>query len=99
MKKLLSKDKKRWPQIIKLEAERFILVSIFWNTNFPLLVRWKAFIKLKKIGFSIWEVSLSARCLKTFNKKKFNHLTFYSWYVFLKIIWFGNISGIKKSSL
>lgn len=97
MKKLIVKDKKRWPLIQKLESDRFVLISIFWNTNFPMLSWWKAFLKLKKIGFFIWEVSFSSWCLKTFNNKKFNHLTFYSRHVFLKLVWFGKISGIKKS--
>ena len=98
MKKLLEKDKIIRFNIKQLENKFFILKSIFKNTNFFVLIRWKAFVKLQLIGSKFSKVSLSARCIKTINRKKFNKLTPFSRHVFLKLIRAGHISGIKKTS-
>ena len=98
MKKLIEKDKKLRTRIQKTENQHFILKSIFRNNNFFVLVRWKAFNKLKSLGFKNSKVSLSPRCLMTVNRKKFNKLTFFSRHVFLKLVRSGVISGIKKAS-
>lgn len=98
MKKLIIKDKKLRDQIKKSETHHFILKSIFKNSNFFILIRWKAFTKLKSLGFNNSKISLSSKCLKTFNRKKFNKLTLFSRHVFLKLIRSGTITGMKKAS-
>jgi ribosomal protein S14 len=98
MKKLILKDKKLREQIKNSETLHFILKSIFKNSNFFTLIRWKAFTKLKSLGFNNSKISVSPRCLKTFNRKKFNKLTFFSRHVFLKLIRSGKITGMKKAS-
>lgn len=98
MKKLLEKDKVLRVKIKNAEKQHFILKSIFKNTNFFVLIRWKAFLKLKALGFENSTVSLASRCLQTINKKKFNKLTLFSRHVFLKLIRSGLISGMKKAS-
>jgi ribosomal protein S14 len=98
MKKLLEKDKALRIRIKTSEKQHFILKSIFKNTNFFVLIRWKAFLKLKTLGFENSNVSVASRCLQTINKKKFNKLTLFSRHVFLKLIRSGLISGMKKAS-
>lgn len=98
MKKLLVKDKKLRSIIEKNEKTCLILISIFRNLNFSSLVRWNAFLKLKKIKTQYSEVSISNRCLTTINKKRFNSLTKFSRNIFLKLIRSGKIYGFKRSN-
>lgn len=98
MKKLIEKDKKRIDSVKQIEKQNFILKSIFKNTNFFLLIRWQAFLKLKLLTSKNSKVSISLKCLYTTNKKKFNKNTFFSRHVFLKLIRSGELSGIRKSS-
>ena len=98
MKKLIEKDKKLRTSIKNSENKQFILKSIFKNSNFFILTRWKAITKLKSLGFKNSKISISPRCLKTINKKKFNKLTLFSRHVFLKLIRSGEISNMKKAS-
>lgn len=98
MKKLLEKDKNIRFNIQQLETQQFILKSIFKNTNFFVLVRWKAFEKLRLLTSKSSKVALSPRCVETINRKKFNKLTAFSRHVFLKLIRAGRISGLRKAS-
>ena len=98
MKKLLVKDKKIRLIVEKNEKICLILISIFRNLNFSSLIRWNAFLKLKKIKSKHSEVSLSNRCLVTINKKRFNSLTKFSRNIFLKLIRSGKIYGFKRSN-
>ena len=98
MKKQIEKDKKRINYVKQIEKQNFILKSIFKNSNFFLLIRWQAFLKLKLLTSKNSKVSISLKCLYTKNKKKFNKITFFSRHIFLKLIRSGELSGIKKSS-
>jgi ribosomal protein S14 len=98
MKKLIEKDKKLRKNILKKEKQHFILQSICKNSNFFVLVRWNAFIKLKNILNGSYKTLLSNRCLQTINRKRFNKLTKFSRYIFLRHLRFGKISGIQKSA-
>ena len=98
MKKLLAKDKKHCSNVSLLDQELFILKSIFKNSNFLFLIRWNAFLRLKTLAKNNSKVSTMSRCLYTINKKKFNKLTTFSRYVFLKLIRSGYASGIQKSN-
>lgn len=98
MKKLLIKDKKLRLQYRLNEKQIYILKSIFKNFNFFMLIRWKAFLKLKDFSEKSSKISVSNRCVFTANKKRFNKLTFFSRHVFLKQIRNGQITGFQKSS-
>jgi len=98
MKKLIEKDKKLRLFIKKNEKQHYILKSIFKNFNFFTLVRWNAYLKLKKLTKTNSSVALSYRCLSSVNKKRFNKLTTFSRHVYLKLIRAGNIYGFQKSS-
>lgn len=98
MKKLIEKDKKRRIQIKNIEKKVFILKSIFRNVNFFMLIRWNAFLQLKTLAKVSSPVSLSARCLYSINKKRFNKLTPFSRHVFLKLVRSGQISSVQKAS-
>jgi ribosomal protein S14 len=98
MKKLIEKDKKLRISIKKTENEYFILKSILKNCNFLMLTRWKAFIKLKSFSSKLSKVSVSDRCVHSFNKKRFNKFTSFSRHIYLKLIRSGKIPGMQKSS-
>lgn len=98
MKKLLEKDKILRSKIKNIEKQQLILESIFKNFNFFILIRWKAFLKLKSFSKTTSKVALSPRCSISFNKKRHNKYTNVSRHIFLKLIRTGYISGIQKSS-
>ena len=98
MKKLLEKDKKRCFNIEKTSQKKFILKSIFQNSNFLFLIRWNAFLKLQKLSKNNSKVSTTNRCLYTVNKKRFNKFTPFSRHVFLKLARSGSIYGVQKSN-
>ena len=98
MKKLIIKDKKGCLELKKQEKYYFILRSIFQNSNFFMLIRWNAYLRLKALGEISSKVSTSFRCVYTINRKRFNSLAPFSRYVFLKLIQSGKVSGFKKSS-
>jgi len=98
MKKLLVKDKKLRANLNIQEKKYFILKSIFKNLNLFTLLRWNAFLTLKNISRIDSNVAVSNRCVYTINKKRFNNLSPFSRYVFLKLARSGSISGLRKSS-
>jgi ribosomal protein S14 len=98
MRKLLEKDKNRRTQIKRIEKQHFVLKAIVKNLNFFVLIRWNAFLKLKTLNSQNSKISLTNRCLYSTNKKRFNKLTTFSRYIFLKLIRSGKISGMQKSS-
>lgn len=98
MEKLIIKDKKLRKQVYKKEKDKFVLKSIFKNFNFFSLIRWNAFMKLKKVTNLASEISTSNRCVYTVNKKRLDKSTLFSRHTFLKLIRAGKISNITKSS-
>lgn len=99
MKTLIIRDKKLRLRIKQFEKQHFILKSIFKNTNFFILIRWKAFLKLKSLSnLNYSKISISNRCLYTFNRKRLNILAPFSRHIFLKLIRSGKITGLQKSS-
>ncbi len=98
MKKLIEKDKKLRDQLKKNEKQHYILKSILKNSNFFVLIRWNAYLKLKSLTKKNSSTALSYRCLASINKKRFNKLTTFSRHIFLKLIRSGSIYGFQKSS-
>ena len=98
MKKLLEKDKKLRKKLKTIDNQYFILKFIVKNFNFFTLVRWNAFLKLRKLSQQNSKVSITNRCLLGINKKRFNKLTGFSRQIFLKTLRAGDVSGVRKSS-
>jgi hypothetical protein len=97
MKKLIVKDHKLR---LKLKAQSkcyFVLKTIYQNSNLPQLIRWNAYFKLDTFGSQSSIVSTSSKCIYTKNKKRFNKIAPFSRHIFLKLIRFGKLSGIKKN--
>lgn len=98
MKKLLERDKKTRKTIRKFEKEKFVLKTISNNSNLSNLIRLNAFYNLNKLTHRSSKTFISNRCVYTFNKRKFNKLTNFSRFIFLKLAQQNNIYGLKKSS-
>ena len=69
MKKLITKDNKLRLKLKLQEKQLFILKIIFQNSNFFTLIRWNAYLRLKKLGEISSKSSTISRCLYTINRK------------------------------
>lgn len=98
MKKLAIKDKKLRNKVKSFEKTKFILKSILLNDNYFKLTRWNAAQKLSNLGSLNSESSIVNRCRETIHKKRLNKYSYYSRHVYLKLLRFGEISGMQKSS-
>nr|AVR57495.1 ribosomal protein S14 [Entomoneis sp.] len=98
MKKLFIKDKILRNILEQSNKKYFILKSIMKNVNLFILIRQKAFLKLKKCSQKFSKVSIVNRCVNSFNKKRFNKFTLFSRFLYLKLIRNGKINGFQKSS-
>lgn len=98
MKKLLAKDKKLRLKFSGIEKKYLILKSIYKNLNFFTLVRWNAYLKLNLLSTTSNKTKFSNRCVATINKKRLNKTTNFSRHVLLRLIRFGKVNGIRKSS-
>lgn len=98
MGKLNYKDKSNRFFLLQQERQRFVLKNVVKNTNFIKLIRWKAFIdlnKMLKMSSSIYYVN---RCILTGRRKRVNRLYSFSRIMFLRLVRFGYLNGLKKSS-
>jgi hypothetical protein len=98
MKKLIVIDKKLRLNLKLQEKKYFVLKIIFQNSNLFALLRWNAYLRLKILGEASSSSFLSPRCIYTINRKRFNLLTPFSRYVFLKLVRAGELSGYRKSN-
>ena len=96
MKKLIIKDQKLRKNFKSSEKLHFVLKLITNNLHLFSLLRFNASSKLKNFSKTNSKVSLSNRCIYTFNKTRFNKLTRFSRQIFLKLIRSGKISGLRK---
>lgn len=97
MKKLIAKDQKLRAKLKAQNKRYFVLKTIYQNSNLPQLIRWNAYFKLDKFGSKSSIVSISSKCIYTKNKKSFNKVVPFSRHIFLKLIRFGKLSGIRKT--
>lgn len=97
MKKLLAKDKKRRVEFSEIEKKIFILKSIYNNSNFFVLLRWKAYLQINNFILSN-QFRFSNRCIESINKKRFNKITPFSRHVLLKLIRTGKLNDMRKAS-
>ena len=75
MKKLLIKDKNLRQNLKNYNKKYFLLKIILKNYNIFSLSRFKAVTHLNELKF--YNVSISDRCIVSFNKKKFNKFFLY----------------------
>lgn len=95
MKKLLIKDKNLRQNLKNYNKKYFLLKIILKNYNIFSLSRIKAVMHLNELKF--YNVSISDRCIISFNKKKFNKFVLYSRIILLKKLYQNKITGFKKS--
>ena len=94
MKKLYNKDKKL-RNLIKINNKKyFLLKSIIKNTFLFILMRYKAYLKLKYLFVFNSNISIINQCTITYNKKRFNKFSSFSRYIFFKKIQNGEIYRI-----
>lgn len=95
MKKLIIKNKHIRHNLKSFNKKYFLLKLIVQNYNIFSLFR----IKTTKTLYLLknYAVSISDRCIISFNKKKFNKFIFYSRLILLKKIYKGLIVGLKNS--
>jgi ribosomal protein S14 len=98
MKRLVSKDKNRRFFISNFIKQYYCLLVILKNKNISILLRQNVFLQLKKLSVFFSIIKLSNRCVLSFNKKRFNKITFCNRIIFLKQIQNGQVYGFKKSS-
>ena len=98
MKKLFVKDSNLRTKIKNYSKNYFVLKSIIYNKQFFLLVRYKSYLKLKKLIKNYFIISISNRCINTVNKKNFNKFTLFSRFIYLKLIRNNQLHGFQKSS-
>lgn len=99
MKKLIVKDKITRRFLKNFSKNYFVLKSIIKNKYFFLFIRYNAYLKLNQfVKKNYLIISVSNRCVKTVNKKSFNKFTFFSRFLYLKLLKNGKINGSQKSS-
>ena len=96
MKKLFVKDKNLRFFFKNINTKYFILKSIIKNKNLFILVRYKSYFKLIKLIEQKSIVKISNRCVESYNKKSFNKFTFFSRFIFFKVIKNGH-TNFQKS--
>lgn len=80
------------------ETKRFVLKNIILNTNLVKSTRWKASKKLTKMLKMSSSVYYVNRCILTGRRKRINKLYSFSRIMFLRLVRFGYLNGLKKSS-
>jgi small subunit ribosomal protein S14 len=98
MKKSKRKDTKNRHSLFLFETKRFILKNMIKNSNFSVVIRWKAALKIAKMLKNSSTTVYGNRCILTGRRKRINALYSFSRIMFLKLVRFGYLSGLKKSS-
>lgn len=98
MKKLIQKDKQNRFIVQKYECKRYVLKIIIKNLLLPSLFRWNAVLKLTNFPANSSETHVTNRCILTARKKRINKFYKFSRLEFLKLVRFGYLNGMRKSS-
>ena len=98
MIKIIQKDYKSRIFIYKSETNKKLLKSITQNFNYYNMARWNALTLLYSFSPVISKTRLIFKCVFKSSKKRVNTLYKYSKQIFLKLVRFGAISGLRKSS-
>lgn len=98
MKKLYTKDKALRFFALKLIKKQFVLKALVKQQNVFNLLKKKVCCHLMACSKIFSQVKIVNRCILTYNKKRFNKFTFFSRFLYLKLIRLGKINGFTKSS-
>jgi small subunit ribosomal protein S14 len=99
MKKKVQKDKKIRLNYKNMELKHHVLKSIIKNENLVFLMKWNAILKLSNLPKNSSKVRLVNRCVLTSRKAKFTRIyKKFSRLSFLRLVRFGHLSGVQKSS-
>lgn len=98
MLKIKAKNQKLRKKHAAFDIECFVFKAIFKNTNFSILIRWNAFLKLKTVSKVSNKTGAVNICVESITKKRFNNLTKLSRHIFLKHLRSGVITNVVKSS-
>jgi ribosomal protein S14 len=98
MKKLVRKDQINRNLLFLHETKRFILKSVIKNSNFSVIIRWKAVLKIADMLKKGSSTVFCNRCIITGRRKRINKSYSFSRIMFLRLARFGYFSGLKKSS-
>lgn len=99
MKKKVQKDKKIRLNFKTKELKQHILKSIVKNENLVFLVKWNAVLKLSNLPKNSNKIRSVNRCVLTSRKAKFTRIyKKFSRLSFLRLVRFGHLSGVQKSS-
>jgi ribosomal protein S14 len=98
MNKQVRKDKINRNLLVLYETKRFLLKNIVKNNNFSVLIRWKAVLIIAKMLKGGSSTVSCNRCILTGRRKRINKFYSFSRIMFLKLVRFGHLSSLKKSS-
>lgn len=98
MIKQLYKDKRKRYSILNDESKKFILKSIYKNTNVSKIIRWNSGLKFTIFSKSTFNTNLVNRCILTGRKKQIHKNFRFSRLSFLNLARNGYISGLSKST-
>ena len=97
MNRIIKKDKQLRISLNKINITYFLLKLIIKNKNLFFFTRLNAYIKITNLTKKASFISISNRCIISYNKKRFNKYTLYSRIILLKKIQCNEIVGLKKS--
>ena len=98
MKKQIIKDLKKRKLHLVNENRFFILKSISKNSNFKNPVRWSANLKVSDLSSANLKNKIVKRCVLTGRKSKIHNNFRFSRLMFLRLVRYGFVSGLKKST-
>ena len=98
MIKIIQKDQKNIFIMHKMETKKKLIKAIVENLNYCLTTRWNASTKLHYFSSNSSKSCLVFKCILKGSKKGLNKFFHYSRQIFLKLVRFGAISGLKKAS-
>ena len=98
MLKIKVKNQKLRKKHRTFDIDCFVYKAIFKNNNFPVLIRWIAFLKLKTVSKVSNKTGAVNICVESITKKRLNNLTKLSRHIFLKHLRSGVITNVVRSS-
>ena len=96
--RLSHKDKNNRILSLSREKQKLLLKNLIKNRNFLKEVRWKAFLRLSAIPKKSSFTYFMNRCVFTGRKKRIHKLYSFSRIMFLRLVRFGYLNGLRKSS-
>lgn len=98
MKKQVRKDKTNRNLLFLDETKRFLLKNIVKNNNLSVSIRWKAVLIIAKMLKGGSSTVVCNRCIFTGRRKRINKFYSFSRIMFLRLVRFGHLCSLKKSS-